>query len=217
MPFRSVESLLAIQQRIADDQRTPFQNRLKNLHRLGFPRDLETVPGRATQYTAHQYVFMAIAVELLQLGISPERAVSMMRFFEKVAPVAIGEAASYITKNIDKLDDDDWRTDPSKTIYIVFDPSSLSALMELKGDDEYNSVAKVNGRDLASVISSATSGTYSSRFALINITNLLRMFSPPKDGPLFEPFFVQLMEWALDQVERSNADLEESERVDKKA
>lgn len=78
MGFGEVEAVLAAVHHIAAAKRTAFQARLKNFHRLGFPTDLKGGRGKAAKYKAHHMFLMAVALELSQLGVAPDRAVKTL-------------------------------------------------------------------------------------------------------------------------------------------
>jgi hypothetical protein len=72
--FGELEGVLASVHFIDQSKRTAFQSRLKNFHRLGYPLGFKAVKGRAATYTPLQIIEMALAVEMTQLGLPPERA-----------------------------------------------------------------------------------------------------------------------------------------------
>lgn len=72
--FGELEAVLASVHDIDQTKRTAFQSRLKNFHRLGYPVGFQAVKGKAATYTPLQIIEMALAVEMTQLGLPPERA-----------------------------------------------------------------------------------------------------------------------------------------------
>jgi hypothetical protein len=75
LSFGQVESVLAALHKIADEKRVTFQTRLKFFQRLGFPEGVNTGKGKAAGYQAHHVLNLALALELLQLGLSGERQI----------------------------------------------------------------------------------------------------------------------------------------------
>lgn len=73
--FAQVERALALTNNIADERRSAFSHRLKHLQRLKFPPGVNTGRGRAATYTVGHLYLLGIALELNQLGSTPERAV----------------------------------------------------------------------------------------------------------------------------------------------
>lgn len=76
--FGELEAVLAHLNGIPSHQRTAFQARLKNFHRLGFPAGIGQGRGKAVIYTAREVLLMAVAVELTQLGLTPERVIEVI-------------------------------------------------------------------------------------------------------------------------------------------
>ena len=76
--FGELEAGLADINGIPSHQRTAFQARLKNFHRLGFPEGIGKGRGKAVIYTPRELLLMAVAVELTQLGLTPERVIEVI-------------------------------------------------------------------------------------------------------------------------------------------
>ncbi|MBB4857171.1 hypothetical protein HNO88_000478 [Novosphingobium chloroacetimidivorans] len=73
--FGQVEAVLARQNRIADHKRVAFGGRLKFLQKNGVPhRRLKPGRGKAGAFSFSELIQLAAAVELLQVGISPQKA-----------------------------------------------------------------------------------------------------------------------------------------------
>ncbi|MEG3086136.1 hypothetical protein [Sphingomonas sp. PB4P5] len=73
--FAQLESGLASIFLIASEKRSAFTSRLKNLQRLGLCANACAGRGISSQYTFDQVGQFIAALELSQLGLSPERAV----------------------------------------------------------------------------------------------------------------------------------------------
>ena len=76
--FSEVEALFAGVHLVASDKRIAFQGRLKALLRIGLLPDVMLGRGRAATYSAPDVFILGVALELLQLGLSPERAVRVV-------------------------------------------------------------------------------------------------------------------------------------------
>jgi hypothetical protein len=74
MAFSGLEALLADLHEIASDKRMAFQGRLKNLLKIGMLQAARKGRGKAATYGAGDLVEMALALELIQIGLPPERA-----------------------------------------------------------------------------------------------------------------------------------------------
>lgn len=72
--FGVVEAALAHVHTIREDARSAFSARLKHFQRLGFPPGINTGRGRAASYDIGHLLLLMLALELVQLGIPPERA-----------------------------------------------------------------------------------------------------------------------------------------------
>ncbi|KHS43407.1 hypothetical protein NJ75_03716 [Novosphingobium subterraneum] len=79
MQFREVESVLAHLIGVFPDKRPRFQARLKQLQRLKFPDGVNAGKTARTDYRAEQIFKLALVLELLQAGITPERAISFVK------------------------------------------------------------------------------------------------------------------------------------------
>ncbi|HEY9091747.1 hypothetical protein [Parasphingorhabdus sp.] len=71
--YAEVEAILAQTYGISDTQLPGFRARLKNLQRIGFPEGLNTGRGKPAIYNGGHLFQLAFAIELLLLGLTPER------------------------------------------------------------------------------------------------------------------------------------------------
>src|SRR5438445_6962362 len=94
--FGELEAVLADLNGIPSHQRTAFQARLKNFHRLDFPEGVGQGRGKAVIYTARELILMAVAVELTQLGLTPERVIEVITDDEYPVWMCVSMAASSI-------------------------------------------------------------------------------------------------------------------------
>lgn len=76
--FGQVEAVLAAVHEIQDHKRVAFVGRLKMLQKNGLPTGSRPGRGKAGTYTFPQLLQFAIGVELLQFGVAPLRAASMV-------------------------------------------------------------------------------------------------------------------------------------------
>ncbi len=119
LAFGDIEAILAAQHRITDNNRTKFQARLKNLHRLGWPLNFASVKGKASLYDPGALADMALAVELTQLGLTPERVVHVLTANRWPTLMAYRLAASSLAQSGDN---------PPDPMFLYFDPAALDAL-----------------------------------------------------------------------------------------
>src|SRR5690606_18963885 len=113
---------------IVGRHRTKFQARLKNLHRLGWPPDFQSVKGKASEYNPGAIIDVALAIELTQLGMTPERVVHVLSKNRWATLMAYRLAADALAETA-PVDLDRRRplADPIAT-FVYFDPAALSAL-----------------------------------------------------------------------------------------
>ena len=95
--FGELEGVLASVHGIDQTKRTAFQSRLKNFHRLGYPLGFRAVKGKAATYTPLQIIEMALAVEMTQLGLPPERAAATA--FGEFQPIDPGDTPEALARN----------------------------------------------------------------------------------------------------------------------
>jgi len=72
--FSEVEAAIAVLHDVPAERRSAFSHRLKHLQRLGFPKGINTGRGKAATYLPEHVFQMAVAVELLQFGFTPDPA-----------------------------------------------------------------------------------------------------------------------------------------------
>jgi hypothetical protein len=74
LPFGKVSDALASLIGVASGREDRFQARLKQLQRMGFPPGVNVGRYAKARYDGSQLLQLAVALELLQVGLSPERA-----------------------------------------------------------------------------------------------------------------------------------------------
>lgn len=126
--FGELEGVLAGVHYIDQSKRTAFQSRLKNFHRLGYPLGFRAVKGRAATYTPMQIIDMALAVEMTQLGLPPERAVWILVRSRWPILMATGIAARELQKDPAAYSSDKGLHDRALSMFLYFDPAALHPL-----------------------------------------------------------------------------------------
>lgn len=185
--FSTLESLLGRVHEVASDKRMAFQARLKNFLRLGLIDDVKAGRGKAAKFEAEHILMLALAIELSQIGVSPEKAVSIIRNnISKIAAAVLVSVSS--TKN-------GFGNDWSPTV-IYFDPKALSSLTL---DDQ--SVAEVKFSNVEQ-FKLAFRDTISdqTRLAVISLTAMIvRLADGLDENPNFPTgvfFATALLTWA---------------------
>jgi hypothetical protein len=134
--FGMLEAVLANVHDIADAKRTAFQARLKNFHRLKFPVGFKMQKGKAGSYAAGDIMMMALAVELTQLGLSPEAVTRTLTLNWWPTTMALKMSAHSLIGTygvVTRADGDDEDMEYPVTalpMFLYFDPAALSSLTD---------------------------------------------------------------------------------------
>jgi len=91
--FAEVDGALAAAHGIASAKRNAFRARLQHFQKLGFPEGLNTGRGRAAVYNPGHIILLGIALELGQLGLTPERAKAVISDDMHATAMAVAMAA----------------------------------------------------------------------------------------------------------------------------
>lgn len=160
--FNQVERMLHQLHAIGPGKHAAFRSRLQHIQRLGFPAGANTGRGRPAAYSAGQIMSLAIAVELLQLGMSPERAVAALSVED--FPAAIGLALLKFP-----------RTDGWSDAFLLFQPNSLAGLTEdgPAGPEAAFTSAIFLKHDLREWI--GRDGRFSRRVTIVNLSEIIDM------------------------------------------
>ena len=116
---------------IAEGKRSAFHARLQHLQKLKFPAGLNTGRGRAATYTVGHIYLIGVALELLQIGLNPERAKRVIEEdLHSVAMAAsLASQASYTLKE---------RKFDSPTL-LYCDPAALRELTTIYQEEDWAS------------------------------------------------------------------------------
>jgi hypothetical protein len=157
--FAQVEQALAGMHRVVDERRTAFQGRIKHYQKqYHFPAGTNTGRGRAATYYVSHAVQLAIALEMNQVGLNPERAARICSNRMSMLQGAVAFASRRI------LSDDE------EPVLIVFDPDVLS---DLRGEDEWDETEAtfdVQGAEEFRVGLESLTTLRSRRYAIINLS-----------------------------------------------
>jgi len=102
-------------------KRSALLGRFQHLQRLKLIEGINPGRGKAAEYGAHQIIVILIAFQMLQLGLTPERTVSVIKGNSERIRKAIGLAVTY-------------RDGEIGTSMIWFDPAVLSPSIDGYGD-----------------------------------------------------------------------------------
>lgn len=85
-------AFLAIAMEVPEDRKSALLGRFQHLQRLALIEGINPGRGKAAEYSAHQVLIIAIALQMLQLGLTPERAVDVIKQNQDILRLAIGLA-----------------------------------------------------------------------------------------------------------------------------
>lgn len=160
--YGDLEEFLAEIHRVAPEKRTALKGRLKHFQRLGWPAGTNKGKGARVQYGVGQTLSLAVAMELLQIGLTPERIVNQLKYAGRFLPNGFIDAFSEHGPEPDN-------------VYYVFSPESLSVLRGidpleegfqslLVSESRFHEISKIGGIFRLR------------RFAVINLSALLAQY-----------------------------------------
>lgn len=183
--FAQVERALALTNNIADERRSAFSHRLKHLQRLKFPPGVNTGRGRAATYTVGHLYLLGVALELNQLGSTPERAVRTIQQNRLDIEVAAAQVC------LDGPPEGAFEF----PVVLYYDPAALRDLMAMPADGE--TAASLHYGDIltsADHLKSWMRGGLS-RLAFISVSALAWDLANYCGGK-HEDFYAELNRWA---------------------
>lgn len=205
--FGQLESVLATIHGIVPNKRTAFQARLKNLNRLGLPTGLEMRKGKATLYGVGEIIEMALAVEMTQLGLSPERVEDLIGSTYHSIGMAVGMAARDLEESPDGFTSSA-KIDP-RAIFLYFDPTALRSqtgpIQRQDGPDYFPDQARdsfgYGDEEIVRKYLVRWTSTSAPRISLINVTSMLDVLASGvgDTDALLEKrreFFSEMAAWA---------------------
>jgi hypothetical protein len=191
LTFGEVEARLARIHEISNEKRTQFQARLRNFQKHGIPAGVGSGRGRVALYEPGQVLELALALELTQLGLLPER---ISHVFEHnkfpISQAVLGAARALIQKggfkpDRERIDENiptntgpwwvnhDEGEDPN-SIFLYFDPTALAPLTDIRekyGEDQASVTFFYGGPELIKRnIVRWTAGPIVRRLSVINVT-----------------------------------------------
>lgn len=151
LSFAQAAQLLEFAHQIDVKHSDAFRARLKHLQRLGFPSGINTGKGKAAQYGWRELFLQFVALELIELGLTPERAriicsvnegAIMRAFSETIYPKILDRDARFLvihSASLDHLRSDE--RDESNAISIL----PLKKIKGMFGNDSiFSRIAIVN-------------------------------------------------------------------------
>lgn len=216
LTFGELEARLARLHEISSEKRTQFQARLRNFQRLGIPAGVGAGRGKAAYYTPGQVFEMALALELTQLGLLPERVQQIFSTNKfpisqstEMAARSILEKGGFlpdkerVDENMTIATGSQWVThdeenDPM-SMFLFFDPTALASLTDIseKYEDQASATFFYGGPGIVREnIVRWTAGPHTRRLSLINVTALIWSLIVRTKPERQTMFCKKLEEWA---------------------
>lgn len=79
LSFKQVEAVFMERFGISEDRTIAFRGRLQHLQRLGFPDGVNTGKGKKAEYHWRQMIQLMTALDLIDLGLTPDAAGQLVR------------------------------------------------------------------------------------------------------------------------------------------
>lgn len=86
--YKEIEELIARLHAVHPDRRVALLGRIKHFQRLGWPEGSNVGKGTRVRYDTRRTLSLVIAFELLDVGVTPERAVALLRSPLTIFPVS---------------------------------------------------------------------------------------------------------------------------------
>lgn len=182
--FAELESALAAIHSIDETKRTAFQARLKNFHRIKYPINFDSVKGRASRYSPCQIADMALAIELTQLGLPPERTVLVLSMNHWPTSMALMMAARELSAMPEGFASETGNGCEPLSMFLYFDPAALNSLTVVPAeiypdlDMASNSFFYGGAGIIREGIVNWTTG-HVPRLSLVNVTAMLHLIAQP--------------------------------------
>lgn len=160
LTYRELEDFFAVIHRVAESKRIALRGRLKHFQRLGWPAGTNKGKGARVEYGIGQTMSLAMGLEMLQLGLTPERVVAQLKLGGPQLASGFLEA----------LNEYGPYADP---IFYIFAPESLHSLRDDDSDKEGILSMMVSRSLLPEMMSQISPMNQWRRFAFINLSNLL--------------------------------------------
>lgn len=165
LSYRQLEDVIMHLHSVAPAKRSALQGRIKHFQRNGWPGGTNTGKGRPAAYGFGPILKLALGFELLELGVTPERAVYILQRNWTDVRTAVSLAFSsniLFSENTKK---------PSFDVYLYCDPQALSSMTEAVDDLSEDTFFYTSAPELSRNLMEEF-GVHVRRLALINLTQL---------------------------------------------
>lgn len=181
--FAEVSGMIARVHQVPDDRSTALRGRLQHLQKLRFPPGVNTGRGRPVEYGAVQIVLLVLALELIVLGVPPERVVTALSEEESRIRPAINLVLAEANKDIES----------AQAVFLRIQPQAL-----FEGDPN---IGFATVEEMAKMLRQTSMLDGFWRHALVNLTGLVDYCSRwaeevgPADGR--SQFLADLAAWNM--------------------
>lgn len=193
LTFAQVEHVLSQCQNIREERRSAFANRLKNYQKAEFPAGINTGRGRAASYGVGHLWQLAVALELNQLGLAPERAIAVIR--ANMAKTI--EAAAFASKGGAP------KGRIASPICLFFDPAALDDLVAPGGSKWRSQKFDAGSIAYAKRVLGERMVDENPRLVFLNISALvysLATWGRPTFGMSLGQFYSVFSDWAMGEA-----------------
>ena len=188
LSYGEIEDFLAKIHSVTPDKRTALKGRLKHFQRLGWPAGTNQGKGARVRYNPGQTLSLAVALEMLQLGMTPERVVEHLGIY-----------GSYLAMGfVDVLISDRPLEEP---VFFVFDPDALRLLRDQVEDAKRTGLRHLICRqsEMDDALSTTDIRNWR-RMALISLTAILQDYvemirKKTAGGDPFSDVSVAISQW----------------------
>lgn len=172
LSYRELEDFLSEIHMIAPSKRTALKGRLKHFQRAGWPAGTNKGKGARVEYGIGQTLLLAMGMELLQLGMTPERIVSHFA----IGNYGLAQSFIEVVRNIQKN---------ALPVVYVFCADALQPLQDL--DDTFGKVRVIATVDeLPMLLGKDGPFRLWRNFGVINLTTLMERYIEYFQGRKFQ-------------------------------
>lgn len=189
LSYGELEDFLAKIHCVAPDRRTALKGRLKHFQRLGWPPGTNKGKGARVRYDTGQILSLAVAMEMLELGMTPERVVEQLGLHG--SDLALGFIDVMASEH-----------PLEEAVFFIFDPDALRSLRDQKDGEGRTGLKHLicSQSDLEEALTTTDLRGWR-RLALISMTAILRDYlgvaHDKVTGESFADVGVEISQWLV--------------------
>lgn len=185
--YGQIEDFLATSHGVAPTKRAALKGRLKNFQRLSWPEGTNRGKGAKVRYTVRQALSLALALEMTQLGLSPEVLIQHMRLAGSLVPGGFLHALDTFEQN-------------HGATYLILFPETLRSFRNPEEPGNSGSAVIATQEEFPAILRSSIFQV--NRFSFIDLTSVLSgliINLVGRDGLPKEQLRVDLLNWEKDE------------------